>query len=152
MSVYDDEERPPAPRRETGAWRAYHSGMSSLGRGLIVLAVLQLGIGAVVLAGRADEVLLAILAVLGGVHLLAGILLLRRQHWVNHFVAVWGSLLVCANLVVIGRQGQGGGPANPGQFLGLLIAGALVYYAVQNMKLYNRAAEADRRGGYDYEN
>jgi hypothetical protein len=122
------------------AVKRYRKGMKDLGRSLILLAVLQLLVLALVFGlHRENTVLLALLGGLAGIHVLFGILAIQMQVWVNYLVIVWGALILVLNVAALGmvQDSQRGGP-NCGQFIGMLIAGALIYYANKNLQEYKR--------------
>ena len=131
------------------ALQKYRKGMKALGRSLILLAILQLVIGAAVLAISRGELIVVIVAIaavlgfMGAVHLTLGILLRRNYYWANYLVAAWGCLLMAGMFLQIGMQaGQGDSKANPGSCLGLLIAGAMLHYSFGNLSARRQARAA----------
>ena len=142
MPIYEAEDLDPLPEQEpdTEVWREYRAGMRSLAYCLIVLSVLQLGVSGLLML-RGDFVIFAVVAAMAAFDLISGVLLLLGQHWVNHLVAVWGVLVATGNCCVLPSL-RGGAPAVngiPSMWIALAIAGALVYLAVKNVKLYKRA-------------
>lgn len=126
--------------------KKYRKGMKDLGKGLIVLAIFQLVFGgAVILAPKFEPVILFILGGMGAVNLIMGLLLLRNLGWANYLVAVWSSFLLAINFLKMGIQTeqQQKSVSNPGSYLGFLIAGALLYYSVNNLQYLRKV----RRSG-----
>ncbi|MCI0702380.1 MAG: hypothetical protein L0241_14955 [Planctomycetia bacterium] len=58
----------------------------------------------------------------------------------NYFVAAWGILLITVVIVGIALRAEMATPGSPLLgWLGVGLAGYLVYFAVQNIKQYHRA-------------
>jgi len=96
-----------------------------------------------ILAVAFEPLTLALLGGMAAVHLVMGLLILGRHGWANYLVAVWSGLLLLAGFVGIGLQAaQQRGGSNIGSLLGLLIAGALLYYAVANLSSLRKARAA----------
>ena len=118
------------------------NGMKSLGKGIIALAVLQFVLGGLLATTFGPAMLIMVIG-LGAIDLVMGLLLLRNQGWVNHLVAFWSGLLLAANLVMLGLQGERReGASNVGTFLGMLLAGVLFHYAARNIRTLRKARAA----------
>jgi len=76
---------------------------------------------------------------LGIVHLIPGVLALRMHGWVNYAVALWATLWLALSLVA----GDSKYPGNPSfVWAGMLIPGALLYYAIKNLSAWGKVKAA----------
>jgi len=138
MQPTDFDNRTPAQRL---ARSQYDKGMNDLGRSLVALALLQTLVGIIALlvaaqAGLAVVILAVVVLVMGGVNYVLGKFALAGHMWVNCVVAVLSALLLCLQIVGLGLQGAQEQSGNVGSCIGFLIAAILLYYSVNNLRLY----------------
>jgi hypothetical protein len=117
--------------------------MKELGRSLIVLAAFETLIGGVILVIAFSPLNVAAVGGTVALHLVMGVLLLQNHGWVNYLVAVWSIVLLALNCIgmVPSADSQRRG-IYTGNVLGLLVAGALLFYAIRNLSELRKARAA----------
>lgn len=118
------------------ARKQYEQGMKDLGRSLIVLASLQAVDCLFSLAARVPPWLGILVGVLAPINFTLGCFALRRHLWVNIVVVVFAGLQLLLNLAALGQQDPGQAGASAGSCVGVLILVALMYYSLNNLRMY----------------
>jgi uncharacterized membrane protein YhaH (DUF805 family) len=127
----------------------YRKRMRELGNGLIALAVFE-AIGAVLIINDPRSVfsLRLVFGLLPVAILTLGILARRLHAWVNYVVAVLGCLGLVLTVMQMGTPpppDQTRIPSAPfGSCFGLIIAAALLYYAINNLQKLRAARNPNR--------
>jgi hypothetical protein len=122
------------------AWNLYRKGMKDLGRSLIVLGVLQFLLLALISAVRFDPIMIVALGTMILIHCGLGFFAVAMHYWVNPVIAVWSTLLLVSNYLALGGEQPQKPRTNMGPCFAFLIAGAMLYCALKNRRLYREAS------------
>ena len=127
------------PQGSIAATNAYRKGMKELGRGLIVLDVVQSLIMAIPSLPAADR---SVLAILAAMDIILGVFAVRLHIWVNYVVGILALAFVIITSVRMALASQI--PRDKRDMessficFSLIIPAALLYYAVNNLQKYKR--------------